>query len=75
MCVCHSTYFPCQQMDNEELLKSMIELVKLDMDWTPKAPDCSLYIRPTMIGTNVSQHVYVCDCHHTALTMLLVDFL
>ncbi|XP_065909960.1 branched-chain-amino-acid aminotransferase, cytosolic-like [Dysidea avara] len=42
------------QMDNEELLKSMIELIKLDMDWTPKAPDCSLYIRPTMIGTNAS---------------------
>ena len=42
-----------QPIDNDELVKCMVELVKVDKEWTPKAPNCSLYIRPTMIGTNV----------------------
>ena len=42
-----------QPIDNDELVKCMVELVKIDKEWTPKAPNCSLYIRPTMIGTNV----------------------
>ena len=46
-----------QQMDNDELLKCMVELVRVDKEWTPKAPNCSLYIRPTMIGTNVCMYV------------------
>ena len=50
-------------MDNDELLKCIVELVRVDKEWTPTAPNCSLYIRPTMIGTNVCMYVcmyYVC---------------
>ena len=51
-----------QQMDNDELLKCIVELVRVDKEWTPTAPNCSLYIRPTMIGTNVCMYVCMCNC-------------
>ena len=38
------------------MLKCIIELIKLEKDWVPDSNNCpgsSLYIRPTMIGTNV----------------------
>ncbi|XP_046863403.1 branched-chain-amino-acid aminotransferase, cytosolic-like [Xenia sp. Carnegie-2017] len=37
--------------DGEEFIKCMVELVKLDKDWAPKEENCSMYIRPTFIGT------------------------
>ena len=51
--------FTLQQIDSDEMLKCIIELVKLEKDWVPdsdKCPNSSLYIRPTMIATNV------CSC-------------
>ncbi|GAA6008865.1 hypothetical protein JCM11491_003811 [Sporobolomyces phaffii] len=40
--------------DSEELIKLIMELVKIDDRWIPTDPGCSLYIRPTMIGTRAS---------------------
>ncbi|XP_065070508.1 branched-chain-amino-acid aminotransferase, cytosolic-like [Rhopilema esculentum] len=40
--------------DKEELYKCLVELVRLDQDWVPYSQSCSLYIRPTLIGTEPS---------------------
>ncbi len=39
------------EVDEQFLLNSMLELVKLEQDWIPKNLGTSLYIRPTMIAT------------------------
>ena len=36
--------------DQEFLLKSIYELIKIEKDWIPTSPGSSLYIRPTYIG-------------------------
>ncbi|XP_033646192.1 branched-chain-amino-acid aminotransferase, cytosolic-like [Asterias rubens] len=40
--------------DKDELLKCMSELIRVDRDWVPHSTTSSLYIRPTMIGTEPS---------------------
>uniref|UniRef100_A0A914IG29 Branched-chain-amino-acid aminotransferase n=1 Tax=Globodera rostochiensis TaxID=31243 RepID=A0A914IG29_GLORO len=40
--------------DGNELLKIIEELVRLDQDWVPNSDTASLYIRPTMIGTDAT---------------------
>ena len=40
-----------------EFLECMKDLIRLDKDWVPKAKDCSLYLRPTFIGTQVRDEV------------------
>jgi len=37
--------------DGEELLQCIQKLVQIDLEWVPHAEASSLYIRPTMIGT------------------------
>ncbi|XP_019640026.1 PREDICTED: branched-chain-amino-acid aminotransferase, cytosolic-like [Branchiostoma belcheri] len=37
--------------DGEELIQCISKLIEVDRDWVPAAKDCSLYIRPTLIGT------------------------
>lgn len=39
------------ELDPEVYLAGLKELIKLEKDWAPKSPGTSLYIRPTMIGT------------------------
>jgi len=39
------------EFDPNELLKCIQKLVQLDQEWVPNAVSSSLYIRPTMIGT------------------------
>eukprot|EP00794_Sanderia_malayensis_P018104 gene18104-19913_t len=45
--------------DKDELYKCMVELVKVDQDWVPHSQSCSLYIRPSLIGTEKSLGVKV----------------
>lgn len=33
------------------MLQAVVELVRLDQDWVPSAPNTALYLRPTLIGT------------------------
>lgn len=39
--------------DPEELRLCLHKFVEIEKDWVPQAEGCSLYIRPTMIGTEV----------------------
>ena len=39
------------EVPNELLLEGVKALVKIDLDWIPTAPSTSLYLRPTLIGT------------------------
>lgn len=43
-----------QDFDSNELIKIICELVRIDKQWVPYSNTSSLYIRPTMIGTDVS---------------------
>ena len=40
--------------DNEEMRQCLHRYVELEKDWVPQGRGCSLYLRPTMIGTEVS---------------------
>ncbi|ELK24708.1 Branched-chain-amino-acid aminotransferase, cytosolic [Myotis davidii] len=40
--------------DKEELMECILQLVKLDQEWVPYSTSASLYIRPTLIGTEPS---------------------
>ena len=42
-----------------EMLECIRQLVDVDKDWVPDNPKASLYIRPTMIGTEPSLGVSV----------------
>lgn len=43
-----------QQFDDKELVKLLKKLVDIDSDWVPKEDGYSLYIRPTLIGTQAT---------------------
>ncbi|KAH0795758.1 branched-chain-amino-acid aminotransferase, cytosolic isoform X1 [Histomonas meleagridis] len=47
--------------DPDELMKCIIELVRVDERWVPYEEGYSLYIRPTMIGTTPSLGLKKCD--------------
>ncbi|GMR62627.1 hypothetical protein PMAYCL1PPCAC_32822, partial [Pristionchus mayeri] len=38
--------------DSEELIKMIADQIRLDVDWVPTSATSSLYIRPTLIGTD-----------------------
>jgi branched-chain amino acid aminotransferase len=40
------------KFDADLVMKALLELVKLEKGWVPQQKDTSLYIRPTMIGTD-----------------------
>ncbi len=42
----------CMQMPSyEHFLTGITDLIKIDQEWIPKSPGSSMYIRPTLIGT------------------------
>jgi branched-chain amino acid aminotransferase len=40
-----------QAPPTEIILEGLRNLVRADSDWVPRSPNCSLYLRPTLIGT------------------------
>lgn len=40
--------------DGDEMIKCISRLVSLDQEWVPHTESASLYIRPTLIGIDVS---------------------
>lgn len=40
------------QFDNDELIKCLSRLISIDQEWVPHSEAASLYIRPTLIGTD-----------------------
>ena len=39
-------------INEQDVLEGLMELIKVDKDWIPSAPDTSLYIRPFIIATD-----------------------
>jgi branched-chain amino acid aminotransferase len=46
------------QVDPEEHFEAIVELVALEQEWVVPSPEASLYIRPTLIATDVSLGVH-----------------
>lgn len=57
----------------EELIKCICRLISIDQEWVPHSTASSLYIRPTLIGIDVSiilsliKNQYMLMCHWIAL--------
>lgn len=47
------------EFDGNELVQSIRKLISIDKDWVPKSQTSTLYIRPTLIGTESSLGVSV----------------
>jgi branched-chain amino acid aminotransferase len=47
--------------DKDLFLKGLMELIRTEKDWIPKAPGTSLYIRPNIIATEAALGVKVSD--------------
>lgn len=45
-------------IDEAFTLHALQELVRVDADWVPRTPGCSLYIRPTIIATDPALSVH-----------------
>jgi branched-chain amino acid aminotransferase len=49
------------RLDENFMLESLLELVRLDKDWVPGAPGTSLYIRPFVIATEPALGLHPAD--------------
>lgn len=49
----NSSHSLLQGFDGEEFLKCLKHLISIEREWVPYSNKCSLYIRPTLIGTQV----------------------
>ncbi|KAI5738610.1 hypothetical protein M8J77_009119 [Diaphorina citri] len=45
------------QFDPEEMIQCLNRLIQIDQEWVPHTTAASLYIRPTLIGTDGSPEV------------------
>ena len=61
--------------DNEEMRQCLHRYVELEKDWVPQGRGCSLYLRPTMIGTEVSLPDKNCICWVLPLLLAMVQIL
>lgn len=46
------------QIDEKLVLEGLFELLKIEKDWIPTSPGTALYIRPSIIATNVALGVH-----------------
>ncbi len=51
------------QMDEQMMLESLVELLKVEKDWVPHLPGTSLYIRPFVIATEPKLGVKASDTY------------
>ena len=49
-----ATRIALPNFDGEELIKLIKKLIQVDAEWVPNEPGYSLYVRPTLIGTEAS---------------------
>ena len=61
-------HMPGSDFDNDELIKCIAELVKLDEKWIPTGDGYSLYIRPTVIAT----HPFLGLAHPDSLLLYVI---
>lgn len=45
--------------DGDEYIKCIAQLISVDQEWVPHTEAASLYIRPTLIGIDVSMNAFV----------------
>lgn len=57
------------QIDEKFAVEAIKELVKVDADWIPTAPDASLYIRPFIFATDARLGVH--PAHHLMFMVIL----
>jgi branched-chain amino acid aminotransferase len=57
------------EMDHETTLQSLLQLVRVEKDWVPRAPGTALYLRPTIVATEAflgvrpaKEYVYFVIC-------------
>ncbi|KXJ07673.1 Branched-chain-amino-acid aminotransferase [Exaiptasia diaphana] len=43
------------EFNGSEVVKCIQELIRVDKEWVPYSDTCSLYIRPTLIGTQITE--------------------
>lgn len=43
------------QFDSEHMIRCICRLISIDQEWVPHSEAASLYIRPTLIGTEVRE--------------------
>lgn len=48
-------------------LECIKDLIRLDKDWVPKIENCSLYIRPAYIGTEVCYNFIMLVVSHQTI--------
>jgi len=56
--------------DGTKLLELIKKLVTVDARWIPRAPGCSLYIRPTIVGTRPGFGVFASSSNAMLVVML-----
>lgn len=61
--------------EGEELIKAMARLVMIDSEWVPHTESASLYIRPTLIGIEVSQRGGSLHFHAGFMLIIVVNWL
>lgn len=49
--------------DGDELIKCIRRLVQIDQEWVPHSESSTVYIRPTLIGTEVRPLAYLFSIH------------
>lgn len=57
-------------LDEEGMLQSIAKFVRLEEAWVPDVDGCSLYLRPTCIGTVSKPFSFLCHLAHSLLTAL-----
>ena len=53
----------------DEMIDCIKHLIQIDRDWVPKSSTSSLYIRPTLIGTEVALQLF-----DTACRVLIINY-
>lgn len=56
----------------EELIKCLCRLISIDQEWVPHSTASSLYIRPTLIGIDVSTVLLLRTCHRVVLCIYFI---
>ena len=58
---CKRLCIPC--VDPDTFINAIRELISIDSDWVPQGPDCSLYIRPLLFGSEGTLAVRAADTY------------
>lgn len=63
-----------QTFDGDELIMCIKKLVSIDKEWVPRSDKASLYIRPTLIGTEVYSFLSISKFKKNLSTYSIIDW-